>query len=148
MKKFALTLHFLVATIVTVVLACLLQTQMVLLELSKLDVQISFSKRAYMSWQDLAGLIPSYGIVILIGLAIGFGIAKLIRRYTSLKSSRLYIFAGATVMAVILIAMQPVLGVTLIAGARSGLGIMLQIIAGATGGFCFMRLRNPIHSAK
>lgn len=148
MKKFVLTLHFILATIVTVVFACLLQTQMVLHELSKLDVQISLSKRMYMSWQDLAGLLPSYGSIILIGLAIGFGIAKLIRRYTSLKSPLLYVFAGGAVMAVILIAMQPVLGVTLIAGARSGVGIMLQIIAGTIGGFCFMRLRKRLHSAE
>jgi uncharacterized membrane protein YeaQ/YmgE (transglycosylase-associated protein family) len=51
-------------------------------------------------------------------------------------------------MAVILIAMQPVLGVTLIAGARSSFGIILQIIAGMIGGFCFMRLRKPQHSAQ
>ncbi|MFT6267662.1 MAG: hypothetical protein ACJAVV_000461 [Alphaproteobacteria bacterium] len=37
--------------------------------------------------------------------------------------------------------MQPVLGVTLIADARSGFGVMLQIIAGLLGGLCFMRLR-------
>lgn len=143
-----LALHFILATIVTVVFACLLQTQMVLHELSKLDIQISFSKRLYMSWQDLSGLIPSYGVVILLGLAIGFGIAKLIRKYTPLKSSRLYLFAGAVVMAVILIAMQPVLGVTLVAGARSAIGVILQIIAGTIGGFCFMRLRKPLHSAE
>lgn len=148
MKKMLLALHFILATIVTVVFACLLQTQMVLHELSKLDIQISFSKRLYMSWQDLSGLIPSYGVVILLGLAIGFGIAKLIRKYTPLKSSRLYLFAGAVVMAVILIAMQPVLGVTLVAGARSAIGVILQIIAGTIGGFCFMRLRKPLHSAE
>ena len=126
---------------VTIVSACLLQTQMVLLELTKLDIQISFTDRLYMSWQDLIGLIPAYGTIITIGLLLGFGICKLIRRYTPLKSSILYVFAGGTVMAVILLAMQPVLGVTLVAGARSTLGILLQIAAGAFGGFCFMRLR-------
>jgi predicted membrane-bound dolichyl-phosphate-mannose-protein mannosyltransferase len=148
MKKFVLTLHFILATIVTAMLACLAQTQMVLHGLSQLDVQISFSERLYMSWQDLAGLLPSYGSIILLGLAIGFGATKLIRRYTSIKSPNLYIFAGGAVMAVILIAMQPVLGVTLIAGARSSFGIILQIIAGMIGGFCFMRLRKPQHSAQ
>lgn len=147
MKKLLLTLHFLLATVVTVIFACIAQTQMVLHELSQLEVQISLSKRLYMSWQDLAGLLPSYGSIILLGLAIGFGATKLIRRYTSIKSSNLYIFAGGAVMAVILIAMQPVLGVTLIAGARSSVGIILQIIAGMIGGFCFMSLRKPQHSA-
>lgn len=147
MKKLLLTLHFLLATVVTAIFACIAQTQMVLHELSQLEVQISLSKRLYMSWQDLAGLLPSYGSIILLGLAIGFGATNLIRRYTSIKSSNLYIFAGGAVMAVILIAMQPVLGVTLIAGARSSVGIILQIIAGMIGGFCFMSLRKPQHSA-
>jgi hypothetical protein len=148
MKIILLILHFLLASMVTIVSACILQTQMVLLELTKLDIQISLSERLYMTWQDLVGLIPAYGTIITIGLALGFGICKLIWRYTPLKSSILYVVAGGAVMAVILIAMQPVLGVTLVAGARSTLGILLQIAAGMLGGFCFLRLRNQQHSAK
>lgn len=141
-------MHFLAAAIATAVSASLLQTQMVLFELTKLDIKISLSERIYMSWQDLLGLIPPFGAVIAIGLALGFGISKLIMRYTPFKSSLLYVLAGGAVMAVILLAMQPVLGVTLIAGARSSIGIVLQIVAGLLGGFCFMRLRSKQHSAK
>lgn len=148
MKKMLLILHFLLAATVTVVAACLLQTQMVLFELTKLNIEISFSKRLYMSWQDLLGLLPYYGLIITIGLAIGFGVCKLIRRYSPFKSFTLYIIAGAAAMAAILIAMHPVMGITMVAGARSNLGVLLQIAAGMLGGFCFMNLRRLQHSAK
>jgi len=147
MKKLVLILHFLLASIATTLIACLLQTQMVLLGLTKLDIHVSLSDRVYMSWQDLLGLIPTYGGIITLGLLIGFGVCKLIILYSPFKSPFLYIFAGGAAMAVILLAMQPVMGITLVAGARSALGIALQVVAGMLGGFCFMRLRRYQHSA-
>lgn len=142
MKKLVLLQHFIVSVLVTILAACIFQTQMVLASLSDLDIDVMLSDRVYMTWQDLLGLLPSYGIIICIGLALGFGIAKLLRHYTSLQSFGLYALAGATVMAVILLAMQPVLGVTLLAGARSVMGILLQILAGLLGGICFMYFRK------
>jgi hypothetical protein len=142
MKKLVLLQHFLFAVVITFVTACVLQTQMVLLELTKLNIIITWSDRLHMVWQDLLGLLPSYGAIVAIGLGIGFGIAKLVKTYSSINSYRLYILAGGLTMAVILFAMQPVLGVTLLAGARSGLGIGLQIFAGLLGGFIFMYFRK------
>lgn len=144
MKKLILLKHYLIAVLVTITLACLLQTQMVLLALNNIGIDITWSQRFYMSWQDLLGLAPSYGVVIATGLAIGFALVKSINTYTQIKTRYLYIISGACTMAVILAAMQPVLGVTLLAGARSGLGITLQIGAGTLGGLCFMHLRNSI----
>lgn len=145
MKKTVLLSHFVLATIITVVSACILQTQMVLLALGNINVDVTWSQRLYMTWQDLLGLFPSYGAVITIGLLVGFAIAKLIKTYTRLSSPYLYLIAGGCTMAVILTAMQPILGVTLLAGARTALGIVLQIIAGVLGGYCFMRLRHSYH---
>jgi hypothetical protein len=143
MKKLVLLQYFVLAACVTFVSVCILQTQMVLLALSNLDIDITWSKRIYMTTQDLLGLFPSYGVVIAIGLAIGFVIAKIIKSYTRLSSYYLYVVAGGFTMAAILMAMHPILGVSLLAGARSTFGIVLQIISGLLGGFCFMRLRQP-----
>ncbi|MGK0371865.1 MAG: hypothetical protein ACJAW1_002109 [Glaciecola sp.] len=75
--------------------------QMVLLALSNLNIDITWSKRIYMTWQDLIGLFSSYGAIIAIGLAIGFIIAKIIKTYTPLNSYYLYFIAGGLTMAVI-----------------------------------------------
>ncbi|MFT4652680.1 MAG: hypothetical protein ACJA0G_001931 [Kangiellaceae bacterium] len=146
MKKLFLLQHFIIATIVTYVAACIMQTQMVLLALSNLNIEITWSKRIYMTSQDLLGLMPTYVAIIALGLAIGFAIAKAIRTYSRFNSYSLYVAAGGFTMAAILVAMQPVLGVTLLAGARSAVGIMLQIIAGVLGGLCFMRLRKTYNN--
>lgn len=143
MKKLVLLQHFILASLVTMISACVFQTQMVLWGLSELNIDINWSKRVYMTWQDLLGLLPTYGVIVTIGLAIGFAIAKALKTYTSIKTPLLYTIAGGLTMATILAAMQPVLGVTLLAGARSATGITLQIIAGVLGGFCFSRLRQP-----
>jgi hypothetical protein len=142
MNKLIILLHFIIASLLTVVSACILQTQMVLLGLSDINIDISWADRLSMSWQDLLGLLPSYGVVVTIGLAIGFSVAKLISKKTSLRTSYLYIIAGGFTMTAILLAMQPILGVTLLAGARSTLGVSLQVLAGLVGGYCFMRLRQ------
>jgi hypothetical protein len=147
MKKLALLGHFLLASIATFILAGLLQTQMVLHELIKLNVEITFADRLYMSWQDLLGLLPTYGVIVCIGLLIAFAVVKVINTYSRFGSRYLYVLAGGIAMAIILMAMQPVLGVTLLAGARSILGIILQIIAGLIGGGCFVYLRSRQSSA-
>jgi hypothetical protein len=54
----------------------------------------------------------------------------------------LYPLAGFVAIFVMLLAMQPVLGITLIAGARSTLGIVSQCLAGLIGGWLFMKLRE------
>lgn len=151
MKQFwGITRHFLLAAIVSVVSACLLHTQMVLLELSKIDIQISMQKRLYMSAQDLLGLAPTYGVIICLGLILAFSIAFALRKYLFNESNRsyyLYVVAGGAAMLTILLAMHPILELTLLAGARSSTGIILQILAGLMGGLCFANLRKQ-HAQK
>lgn len=142
MKKTVLLLHFILCALVTILIACILQTQMVLHGLSDIGVHISWVERVSMSYQDVVGLLPSYGVIITIGLAAGFGITKWIQIKIKQTPAHLYILAGGVTMAVILAAMHPLLGVTLLAGARSAVGITLQIAAGCIGGYCFMYLRS------
>jgi nucleoside recognition membrane protein YjiH len=142
MKKIALLGHLLIASLICFVSASVLQTQMVLFGLSELDINIPIADRLNMSMQDLIGLLPTYGPIVLIGLTIGFSIAKLLLRFTPISSRIIYVIAGGITMLVILLAMQPVLGVTLLAGARSMNGILLQMLSGVLGGICFMILRK------
>ena len=142
MKIVRLLLHFLFSSIITIVSACILQTQMVIFGLTELGVEVPINDRVHMTWLDLLGLFPSYGIIIIIGLAIAFACTKAIFHFTAAVSYYWYVLAGGVAMFVIILAMQPVLGVTLLAGARSSFGISLQILAGLLGGFCFSTLRR------
>ncbi|WP_395341285.1 hypothetical protein PN836_018865 [Ningiella sp. W23] len=150
MKKWLMrTLHLLLASIIGFFFASLLHTQAVLAKLSAIDIIIPFSERLESTWQDMLGLAPSYGLIVLAALLIAFSIAGLILKYGNLsEKGSLYLYTSAGIVAffVMLIAMQPILNVTLLAGARGVSGLMMQCMAGAISGACFAFFRRAYHS--
>lgn len=140
-------IDFVAATLCTFVLASLFHTQFVLYELTKLGVLIDVSTRLKTTMEDLIGLIPAYGSAILVALLLAFIVVKGITKFTPVKTNYLYPIAGATGIFVTLMAMQPILNITLIAGAREPLGIALQCLAGLFGGWVFMYQRSKAHPA-
>ena len=135
-------IDFIAATVCTFVLASLFHTQFVLYELTKLGVLIDTSTRLKTSVEDFFGLLPAYGSAILVALLLGFLVVKAIAKLTKVNLNYLYPIAGATALLVALMAMQPILNITLIAGAREPLGLTMQCLAGLFGGWVFMYQRN------
>lgn len=134
--------HFLVAVIFAFILASLLHSQFVMAELTLLGVEISLNDRLSMSLDDLIGLFPTYGIVIAISFLIAFIVATVFIKKLSLSPLILYTLAGGVGLSVALLAMQPILDITLLAGARSTFGFLCQSLAGAIGGGVFSHLRH------
>ncbi len=132
---------YFLAVLVTFSIASISHTQFVLSELIKVGADISFSTRVSASFQDFVGLLPSYAIVIAIGLLLGFAIASFIK--SKLNSNHLgwYPLAGCVSLLTIHLAMHPILEITLIAGARTTVGLIMQLLAGGVGGLCFYYLR-------
>jgi hypothetical protein len=139
--------HFLVAVIFAFVLASLCHSQFVMAELSKVGVEILFNDRLSMSLDDLLGLYPTYGIVIAVSYFISFIVAGLIIKRFKLSPNILYFLAGGVGVTVALLAMHPILEITLLAGARSTFGFICQSLAGALGGVVFANLRIKQHIA-
>jgi hypothetical protein len=131
------------ATIFAFVLASLFHSQFVMSELTSVGVNISFNDRLSMSLDDLIGLYPSYAIVIAISLLIAFSVVTLLLKFTKLPSSVMYFVGGGLGITTALLAMHPILDITLIAGARSTFGFVCQALAGALGGWVFSHLRIP-----
>lgn len=142
--KFYLRLcsHFLIAAIFAFVLASLTHSQFVMAELTSVGVNISMADRLSMSLDDLIGLLPTYGVVIAISLLIAFCITALLVKRFSLPASLMYFVGGGLGITTALLAMHPILDITLIAGARSTFGFICQSFAGAMGGWVFCHLRN------
>ncbi|WP_218310160.1 hypothetical protein [Alteromonas antoniana] len=141
MKKFVRFVMILVpAFLVTYSFACIFHTQSVLARLSELDVQIPLAERLATIAYDLAGLLPAYGTAIFAMLFIAMGVASLSGRFLPHRGA-LYAFicacAGAFGMLAMLLAMHPIMEVTLIAGARETGGKLLQSSAGFLGGLTF-----------
>jgi hypothetical protein len=140
--------HFLVAVIFAFVLASLFHSQFVMAELTKVGVEILFNDRLSMSLDDLLGLYPTYGVVIAVSFLIAFIVANLLNKRFRLSPYIMYCLAGAIAVAVALLAMHPILDITLLAGARSTFGFVCQCLAGAMGGWIFSYVRNHQTNAK
>ena len=142
MKKFGKTfLAFILSVLIATLLATLFSTQFVIGGLEDVGAKISFGTRLDMSLYDLSHLGRVYGIFILIGLGIAFPVAALVYRFAKTKRPLIYIIAGMTCFVVMLYLMQAVFfGVPIIAGARSGLGLTFQALAGGISGYVFAKL--------
>ncbi|GAC13144.1 hypothetical protein [Aliiglaciecola lipolytica] len=142
-----LIFDFLAAAVSCFILASLLHTQFVLHGLIELDVVIDWQTRLSASGKDILGLLPSYGTLISIALLIAFLCVFFLNKVFTQPKVWLYPIAGAAAMFTMLAAMQPVMDITLIAGARSNLGIAAQSLAGVFGGWVFMYQRGRRSSA-
>ena len=137
--------HFLVAVVFAFVIASLFHSQFVMAELAKVGVEISLNDRLSMSIDDLLGLYPTYGIVIAVSYFIAFSVTNLLTKRFKLSPYILYFLAGGIGVAVALLAMHPILNITLLAGARSTFGFACQSLAGAIGGGMFAYFRSTNH---
>lgn len=137
-----LLLDFLLAVFAAFVLASLFHTQFVLHELVKLGIEIDLTTRLSTSLDDMLGLLPTYGSAIALSLLLGFTATYFLMRRSTKFTPWLYPLAGGVALLSCLLAMHPILDITLIAGARSALGMTAQVLAGVFGGWAFMYQRN------
>ena len=141
-KRLHLIADFLLAVLCSFILASLFHSQFVLHGLVKLGIEIDFMTRLSSSFEDMQGLLPTYGAIILVALLTGFTITWLVRKYFTHLTIWLYPLAGAMSIGIALLAMQPILNITLIAGAREIFGFAMQCVAGLIGGWVFMYQRK------
>ncbi|WP_426416136.1 hypothetical protein [Aestuariirhabdus sp. LZHN29] len=133
---------FMAASLCAFVLASVSHSQFVLNELTSLGIVIPADVRALSTVDDLLGLLPSYGVIITLGLGLAFSFTAWLRRHTQLPAKTLYPLAGLTAFATLLVLMQPILDITLIAGARGWFGFTSQCLAGAIAGWVFAALND------
>jgi hypothetical protein len=138
---------FLITCLCAFLLASVLHSLFVLKALIDIDVEIGLSRALQMIVGDLLGLLPTYGVIIAVTLTLAFTFA----RFAFLRQQRpasftvlIYALAGTVGFFVMLSAMQPILNVTLIAGARSTAGLIAQCFSGLVGGIVFCALRQRL----
>ena len=135
---------WLAAVLTTVILGIGLQTQNVLAQLEGIGADVALADRLSMTFYDLQYLGSLYVIFVGISLAIAFLIGGLVFRLVKLGRPIIHSAAGAAALLTMLLGMKEAFfGVHLIAGASDGLGIGLQMLAGAVGGFVFAKINRP-----
>jgi len=134
------------AALTTVILGVVFQTQNVLAKLNDIGADVSFGERLSMTAYDIFRLGSLYIIFIGIAFAIAFLAGGAVFRIAKFGRPMIYMVAGAAAMLVMLMLMKEVFfGTQVIAGARDTVGLSLQMLAGALGGFVFSRVsaRRP-----
>ena len=131
---------FVVAVAVTAVGSSFLSSHFVLRGLESLGVDVEFADRFAMYAHDVAGMSLMAGAVAGTGLLIALSVAALIVRFLPSLRTLGYVLAGTAAMVGALLAMQSVLGMMPMAGARTWGGLAAQGVAGALGGYVFARI--------
>ena len=134
---------FLVSWLFTFTLASLFHSQYVVNQLVDVGVVVSLSDRINLTLDDWLGLLPTYGAIIAIALAIAFFAVVLLIKKFKKYSMALFVASGITAFAVVLVAIESIMNIHIIAGAR-GWGFYLQLLAGALGGLLFALLTKAL----
>ena len=134
---------WLAAVLTSVILGIGLQTQNVLARLEGIGADVGFADRLSMTFYDIQYLGSLYAIFVGIALAIAFLLGGLVFHFAKFGRPVIYCTAGAIALLVMLLGMKEAFfDIHMIAGARDALGIGLQMLAGAIGGFVFTRINK------
>ena len=135
---------WLAAVLTSVILGIGLQTQNVLARLEGIGADVGLADRLSMTFYDIQYLGSLYAIFVGIALAIAFLLGGLVFHFAKFGRAIIYCTAGATALLVMLLGMKEAFfDIHMIAGARDALGIGLQMLAGAIGGFVFSKINRP-----
>jgi len=134
-------LAYITAVAITYLVATGFYTQQILAKQAEIGAQYTTGQQIETYLENFLGL-TIYGVVLAIALFIGFVVAWGVKRVVRPLASIAYPVAGAAaVLTVILLVENQFEGAGAIGGARTTLGIALQCVAGAVGGFVFSLLR-------
>lgn len=130
------------AVLVAYILAVIFATQFVVASLIGMGVDVSWAQRLEMSFRDIVGMTSIFLPLVAIGFLIALGAAGILSRRNRSRRTVLFALAGAIAMIAIHMALKHTFDISLIAVARSLVGLFSQALAGAVGGYCYTRIRK------
>jgi len=130
---------YLLAVIVGYVAAAAATTQSVMARLAEMGVAVPLADRLLTTLQDVVGMASSYLPIVAVAYAIAFPVAALVLRWRPQWRWFGYPLAGAVAILVVHLALEAAFGFTPVAAVRTTLGLMVQVLCGAVGGWVFLR---------
>ena len=132
---------WILGAVTTTAVGVALQTQNVIARLNDIDANIGVGQRLSMTLYDLAYLGSLYLVFVAIGTLVAYLAGLLVYRIAGFGRPIVFAVAGAVaILAMLMLMKQAFFGIHLIAGARDGVGIGMQMAAGAIGGLVFAAL--------
>lgn len=142
MKRWIQTLFaWAAAVVLAYMLATLAASQSVAGQLADLGVPLSLGERVQMSARDQLGMAGLFLPLIAIGMTIALLVAAWLGHRNPQRRTLLFMLAGAVALLCIHLALNWSFDITLVAVARSHLGLLSQALAGAAGGYLFTRIK-------
>ena len=131
---------FLAALAVTYLLAAITATQSVISSLAGMGVDVNLADRVSMTLHDIGGMAGMFLPMIAMGLLVAFLVTALLCRWFGQWRSLLYPLAGAAALLTIHLALNLSFEITPVAIARTPVGLLIQALAGAAGGYTYLAL--------
>jgi hypothetical protein len=136
-------LGLLVAALVTTALASLGHSLFVQAELAALGTELPVMVRLGAIIRDFIGLLPALGGILLGALLVAFLIAGFLKPRAGLLKPFAYPLAGWAAVALALVGMKLAFGFSPLAGARTGMGLLVMSLSGLVGGMVFAWMTRP-----
>ena len=131
---------FVVSVLVAYVLAVLMYTQLNLSNVVEMGLEVTMADRVGAALHDLAGMYLLLALIA-IGFAIAFAVTHLVLRFLPQLRYIGYILAGFVAIYAIDFALYKVMGdMHVLAVTRTTVGTLAMCVAGAVGGYVFVRL--------
>jgi hypothetical protein len=134
---------FVAAVMVAYALAAFAQTHHVMSRLVDMGVDVTVGDRIRTALHDFVGMSPLYLPMIAIGCAIAFTVAAGVLRLAPRWRPLGYPLAGGAAVLAIHVILNQLFDITPIAAARTTLGLTVQALCGAVGGWLFGYLLRP-----
>lgn len=140
-----IVLAFLASVVGSYLVATTAASAHVLSQLGDMGVELSAGEQFAHVSHDWLGFTGIFLPVILLGLLIGFVVARLLLRIDALANvtTFAYVAAGAVALLSVHIILNLLFDMHPIASSRTVVGLLLQAVAGGVGGWLFAKLSYP-----
>lgn len=139
----AAVLPYILALVTTYLIAVLGVSQFNASSVASLGVDVGVGDRLYTFSRDLVGMSGSYLPLIAIGFAIALPVARFALLPFIKKPLLLFPLAGFVAVLTIHLLLKMLLGISAIAPTATLIGLITQALAGAVGGYVFVRSGSP-----
>lgn len=130
---------YLVAVLVAYAAAAVAQTQSMLANLQDMGVDVTLGDRLAATGHDLLGMatlfLPMIAAGFALALPVAAGIIRMLPRWRPVG----YALAGGVALLAIHLLLQQAFNITPISAARTALGLTVQALSGALGGWVFLQ---------
>lgn len=130
---------YLVAVLVAYAAAAIAQTQSMLANLQDMGADVTLGDRLAATGHDLLGMatlfLPMIAAGFALALPVAAGIIRMLPRWRPVG----YALAGGVALLAIHLLLQQAFNITPISAARTALGLTVQALSGALGGWVFLQ---------